>query len=223
MSHRLPTLQIVAALASIGAAAVHVTVAADHWTTWWGYGMQFVAAAAIQLGWGIVAMMRRGRALLGVGVALQAVFIGAWVVTRTLGQPIGPDAGVAEPVGTPGVLTVLLELTTIVAALLATTTRSAATPARSHYIARIGTGGVVVLAATSVAVLTAITGGHHSGGGHHGDGGHQGPANQDTPSRERAPSGTGHHRPTPSHPAEAPSSPAPSPSAGDDGHSHNHG
>lgn len=226
MSPRIPALQIVAALASIGAAAVHFTVAADHWSAWWGYGAQFVVAAAFQLGWGVVALMSRSHALLRVGATLQTVFIAAWVITRTLGQPIGPAAGVAEPVGAPGVLTVLMELTTVVAAVLIITSRAGTTPARTPYVAGIGTGGAAVLAATSVAVLTAMTGGHHGGGGgHHGTGGHHGgtagqhdsgghhgpTGGRSTPAPQ--PSETGQHRPTPSRTA-----PSPAPTDGHGGH-----
>lgn len=235
MSPRIPALQIVAALASIGAAAVHFTVAADHWSAWWGYGAQFVVAAAFQLGWGVAAMMSRSHALLGVGATLQTVFIAAWVITRTLGQPIGPAAGVAEPVGAPGVLTVLMELTTIVAAVAIITSRSGATPERTRYVAGIGTGAAAVLAATSVALLTAMTGGHHGGGGghhgtggHHGgtagqhdSGGHHGPADDQRSTPATQPSESGHHRPTPSQTA-----PSPAPTGGHGGHGgngHHHG
>lgn len=227
MRTRVPAAQVIAALASIGAAAVHAAVAVDHWSVWWGYGLQFVLAAIAQLGWGITAALRDNRALLGIGAALQAVLVAAWAVTRTLGQPVGPAAGAVEPVGLPDTLTVLLEIVAVVG-LLGTLagTRGASGP-RARYLGGVSAGGVVVLAATSVAVLTALSGGHHGSGGHHETGGHHSTETGHHQDSENETSGheTGeHHETTP--PATSTGSPstAPTPPAEhEDGHSHQHG
>ncbi|ASU79039.1 hypothetical protein CDG81_12925 [Actinopolyspora erythraea] len=221
MHTRVPAAQVIAVLASLGAATVHAVVAVEHWSVWWGYGLQFVLAATAQLGWGITAALRGSRALLGIGVALQTVLLAAWAVTRTVGQPIGPAAGVAEPVGLPDTLTVLLEIVTVVGALAALAAKRNVPGSRSRYLSGVGVGGVIVLAATAVAALTAMSGGHHGPGGHHGtETGHHQDSDGETSRHE-----TGdHHETTPPVTSTGSPSTAPTPPAEhEDGHSHQHG
>ncbi|NYH77505.1 hypothetical protein FHR84_000819 [Actinopolyspora biskrensis] len=224
MRTRVPAAQVIAALASIGAATVHAAVAVDHWIVWWGYGLQFVLAAIAQLGWGITAALRDNRALVGSGVALQAVLVAAWAVTRTFGQPIGPAAGAAEPVGLPGTLTVLLEIVAVVGLLGTLAGTRGAPGSRGRYLGGVGAGGFAVIAATSVAVLTTLSGGHHGSGGHHETGGHHSTETGHHQDSENETSGHGTDGTAP--PATSTDSPstAPAPPAEhEDGHSHQHG
>ena len=54
-------------------------------------------------------MARPSRLLLQLGIALNAIAIGAWVVSRTAGLPYGAHSGVAEDAGFVDVTCVVLE------------------------------------------------------------------------------------------------------------------
>jgi hypothetical protein len=94
------------------AGGIHAVVAAHHFGEYWLFGAGFVAMAAAQLGWGTWVYARPSRPAFGVGLAL-AVGIGTlWLVSRTAGLPIGPDAWRPEAVGVPDLAATGAELLT---------------------------------------------------------------------------------------------------------------
>ena len=70
----------------------------------------FAVLGAAQIGWGLAALARDRapfpRAVIGVNVGVLAL----WVVSRTVGLPVGPEAGTAEAVGRADVLCMALQL-----------------------------------------------------------------------------------------------------------------
>jgi hypothetical protein len=114
---------ILAALFSLGAAAIHLLVAPEHFVEWWGYGVFFIIVTIFQGVYAIRLMVGRARLFrsrwyLLVGVLANGFVIALYVVTRTLGIPFfGPLAGEVEHIGLLGMASKLLELAVI--ALLA--------------------------------------------------------------------------------------------------------
>lgn len=101
-------LEKAAAALSFLAGAIHLMAGPEHLRTWWAYGLFFFAAAAAQVGYGLMLAMQgiegwggwdavRGRVYL-VGVAGNLAIIALWAVSRTVGVGIGPEAG-TESVG----------------------------------------------------------------------------------------------------------------------------
>lgn len=90
-------LLALAGFASLGAGAVHAAAIGTH-SEHRAAVLTFVALAAAQLGWGALALARSGRRLALLGIAVNAVAVGGWVVAKTSG--IGFIAGLdqAEPV-----------------------------------------------------------------------------------------------------------------------------
>ena len=88
-----------AALFMAGAAAVHLGVTGAHFAQWWVYGVFFLLVAAAQLGWASAAWLRLDRRVVLLGAAGNLVLIVLWLLTRTVGVPVGPQAGVPEPFG----------------------------------------------------------------------------------------------------------------------------
>jgi hypothetical protein len=84
---------------SLVAGAIHAVVAVPHLDEYWLFGSFFVALAAFQLGWGIQAYRRPSSSLYLIGAAASLAVIGIWVASRTIGLPVGPNAGTAEAVG----------------------------------------------------------------------------------------------------------------------------
>lgn len=94
---------------SFAAGIIHGAAGPEHFAEWWAYGVFFYAAAAAQVGYGIIvatqgvegwggwAVVRRHVYL--VGIVGNLAIIALWVVSRTVGVPVGPEAGEPEPIG----------------------------------------------------------------------------------------------------------------------------
>jgi len=101
-----------------GAALIHVAIIPEHLAEWPAAGMFFIALTAAELVVaGLVLARFRERALLPAAIALSVVPLVAWLWSRTVGLPFGPEPGVAEAVGVPDVLACILEIGVILAAL----------------------------------------------------------------------------------------------------------
>jgi hypothetical protein len=173
-------VQACAALGSLSAAAIHLSTATEHSGL---YATGFVAMAAFQGGWAIVAAIRPTAAVMSIGIAGNAVIVAIWLVAHTAGLPFGPSAGASEATGLKDVAATGLELVVMAAALVLLRRRAVA---RLNAL-RVPTGAwgpaVIAMAAlTSVALATphAHRDGEHrpgsmaanhggGGGGHPGD------------------------------------------------------
>jgi hypothetical protein len=79
---------------------IHFLATPLYFEQWLGYGVFFFTAAVLQVMYSMaLAVNPPNRALLWLGIAGNAVVITLWVVTRTLGIPIGPMAGEVLPLG----------------------------------------------------------------------------------------------------------------------------
>ena len=96
----------------LAAAAIHAAVAPGHFAAWWGYGLFFVLAATAQAVYALVLFALPARPswegpawrrwtfrLYASAIALNALLLLLWLATRTVGVPVGPEAGEVEPVG----------------------------------------------------------------------------------------------------------------------------
>lgn len=98
-----------AAIASLGAAVIHTAVTPDHWRDWLPAGVFFASIAMFQLIWAVLAWTRPPSAVLAAGIAANAGIAALWVLSRTAGQPFGPNAGQTEAVQAAGICALLLE------------------------------------------------------------------------------------------------------------------
>ena len=73
-----------AAIASLGAGAIHATAAGAH-SEHRGVVIAFAATAALQIAWGAVALSRAGRLVALAGAAVNAAALGGWVLAKTSG------------------------------------------------------------------------------------------------------------------------------------------
>jgi hypothetical protein len=88
----------------------------DHFEESLLYGTFFAVAATAQFAYSAMLLARPSRTLLVAGVLGNVGIVGLWLVTRTLGIPLGPAAGTTESFGGLDVLTAVFELTTAVGA-----------------------------------------------------------------------------------------------------------
>ena len=84
---------------SMVAGSIHAVVAPPHFGEYWLFGAFFVALAAFQLGWGAWIYERPSPRAYRLGLFVSVGVIGLWLVSRTIGLPIGPDSGRPEGIG----------------------------------------------------------------------------------------------------------------------------
>ncbi|HET9690119.1 MAG TPA: hypothetical protein VFP61_03130 [Acidimicrobiales bacterium] len=94
-----------AAAATVAAAMVHLVVMPEHFGESWLYGVFFLLAASVQVGWAALLVCRPDRGLLGAGLAGSVTIVALWAATRvTALAPLG-----AEAVGTLDVVATACE------------------------------------------------------------------------------------------------------------------
>lgn len=102
----------VAGLTSLGAGAIHAAAIGVH-SEHRSAVVAFTAVAALQLAWGVLALVRGNRLVAGLGLLLSAGAVAGWVTAKVSG--IGAIAGLdeAEPVQTADALAAALAVATI--------------------------------------------------------------------------------------------------------------
>jgi hypothetical protein len=87
------------AIMSVATAVIHFAVAGTHFQQYWVFGVFMLAVAWLQLGWAVTVPVRPSRTLWYGGALLNAGVIVVYVVTRTVGDVIGPTPHEVEPFG----------------------------------------------------------------------------------------------------------------------------
>lgn len=137
-----------AAFLSIVASLLHAIAAGAHFDEWWGYGAFFVIAAMAQAIFGGIPFFSRMmeaesildswprvrlQAYAWAGIVGNAIIIGVYVLSRTLGIPFfGPEAGKVEAVGGIDIVSKLVELALVIHLVLLLRTLSRAGPAAAQ-------------------------------------------------------------------------------------------
>ena len=130
--HKRSSWLALAAACSVVAAVVHVVVMPEHLDEYWLFGLFFGALAALQLGYAGMLAVRPSRRLLVAGALVNASTVAVWLVSRTVGLPIGPAAGAPEPVGVLDVLSTAAEVVLLVATAVAPAAALGSTQQRSR-------------------------------------------------------------------------------------------
>jgi hypothetical protein len=141
-----------AGLATVGAAAVHFVVMPTHFEESSLYGVFFLVTASVQVSWSLAVLARPSRPLLAAGAAGNLAVLALWLVSRTVGIPLGPGAGEVESVGGLDILATALEAVVVVASPLALSHRSL--PARRPLRAVVLHRRLVVGVAAAAALVT---------------------------------------------------------------------
>jgi len=97
------------AILSVATAVIHFAVAGSHFQEYWLFGVFMLAAGWAQLLWAVGAVVRPSRPLLAGGALLNAGIIAVYVVTRTVGDVVGPTPHAIEPFGFGDGLCTVLE------------------------------------------------------------------------------------------------------------------
>ena len=133
----------------LGAGVIHAAVIPEHLEEWSAAGRFFIALTVAELAVTVLLLARfRERAVLLAAGALSVVPLAAWLWSRTLGLPFGPEPGIAEAIGVPDVLACALEVGALLAVLaLLKPSRLVRRPPSAH------TRGLAVLALIAVTAI----------------------------------------------------------------------
>lgn len=100
----LDDVLFLAVVLSWTAAAIHVVAAYSHAGESALHAVAFAVVAAAQFAWGIAVYRGAGSSVLASGAVLSLAVVAAWIASRTVGLPFGPEAWTPEPVGIQGLL-----------------------------------------------------------------------------------------------------------------------
>jgi hypothetical protein len=149
----------------LGAGIIHFMWTAMHFYEWPAGGFFFLAVAASQTFGGFAVAALPGRGTYLANTVVNAVTVAVWAVSRTVGMPVGPDAGHRSTIGMPDLVATLLEVLVVLALVPLLRGRSAAGRrrvradrlSRRAYLALVAIP-VYTLVLTCVAVVPAAAG-----------------------------------------------------------------
>jgi hypothetical protein len=158
----VPGAHRAAAIASLGAGAIHATAAGAHGDPR-AAATAFAVTAALQIGWGALALVRSGTPVSLAGVAVNAGAIGGWVLAKTSGIGFVDGLDAKEDPQFADTLAAGLAAVAVIGALLALARRV-------DWVARPRPAlvGAAALATLALAVPGMVSTGNHSHAGGHG-------------------------------------------------------
>jgi hypothetical protein len=160
----LATPYVALAVISLAAAGIHFGVMADHFDEYFVFGLFFSVVAWLQALWAIGMAVDPGRLLLAAGLVGNLGVAVIWTISRTIGLPIGPDAGTAEAVGFADVLSTSLELLIVAGcALLLVSRRQKELPAGHVWMPAVLALTVALAGVTTAALATGVGHGEEHG------------------------------------------------------------
>jgi len=142
------------AIIAIATSVIHFAVAGEHFAEYWAYGVFMLVTAWLQVLWSVAALARPTRPPLWAGMLLNAGVVAVYVVTRTVGDVIGPGRHATEPFGFGDGLCTALEAVVIAGCAWLLASQADRPVRRGQLItATAATGGVtaVLLSAALVA------------------------------------------------------------------------
>lgn len=96
---------------SAACAVIHFAVARPHFEEYWVFGVLMLIAASLQLLWALWAVLRPSSPPpLIAGILLNGGIVCVYLITRTVGDVIGPTPHAVEPVGFIDAYCTLLEV-----------------------------------------------------------------------------------------------------------------
>jgi hypothetical protein len=141
------------AIASLATAVIHFAVAGAHFQEYWLFGVFMLAVGWAQLLWAAVAVARPSRLLLWSGVVLNFGVIAIYIVTRTVGDVIGPTPSDVEPFGFGDGLCTVLEAVVVAGCAWLLISRLERMMPRQSLLMTSATAGTVTAALLSVALV----------------------------------------------------------------------
>src|SRR4051794_12236288 len=148
-------IRVLLGAAAAGAGVIHLAFTPEHLHEYLPLGLGFLAAGVLQLAWAAAVVLRESRRLLLLGGVFSLGFVAVYLMSRTTGLPLGPEAFEPEGVGAADLLCCALEVPVGIAALvLARRPRMLMRGLRVPLAAAVGVAFVLVGSATAYAATT---------------------------------------------------------------------
>jgi hypothetical protein len=132
---------------------IHFAVAGEHFAEYWLFGAFMLVTGWLQAAWSVGVVVRPWRWLLWSGAVLNAGVIGIYIVTRTVGDVVGPTPHDVEPLGFGDGLCTVLEAVVVVGCLWLLARRTDWQVGRKLLIAVPGVSAVAAVVLLSVALV----------------------------------------------------------------------
>jgi hypothetical protein len=147
---RIDDLRLLLVASLLGAAVIHAAVISEHLQEWPAAGVFFIVLTVAEVGLAGILLVRPLRVAILATAALSLGTVILWFYSRTAGLPFGPGGGQPEHIGVADVLASVLELGSLLAAivLLRTAHKLRRRPAASAH-AR----ALIVIAALAITSL----------------------------------------------------------------------
>ena len=164
-----PVGRVVLAALLAGAAGTHFAMAPSHAGEWLAEGLAFAATGWAQVVLALALVVRPTRRVLGLGILVNLLVLGAYLASRTTGLPVGPEAGESERFAFIDVLTAALEGAFVAGAALALTRPASETRGRWRPVPVVAGASVLVVAGLTTGAVASPSARNHA----HVDDGHE--------------------------------------------------
>jgi predicted branched-subunit amino acid permease len=149
---------------NVGAGAVHFSVAPDHFHEWMPFGVFFTAIAFSQIAWAVGVLWSPRRETMAWGTAATATIVALWVVTRTVGLPVGPQHWTPEPWGRTDGICAAFEIAAVAFGLAMLQAHPRTRVRRRPASLVVAATVAAVIGATSIALSPIATGSTNAAG-----------------------------------------------------------
>ena len=158
---------------SLGAAAIHFAMTSAHFDSYWLYGIFFAATGWFQFLWALAVVKWPTRPVLTVGLVVNALIIGVWVLSRTVGVFVGPHADTTEAIELSDLLATGAEVLVVIGAAALLSPAVAAKRVRSGVMLPVvGALGAMVIVLSTLSLTPDFMDSHSHGGTESADGSH---------------------------------------------------
>jgi hypothetical protein len=108
---------VVVACGLLGSGLIHAAVVPEHLQEWTAAGVFFAVLTVASVLLAALVLRRPTRPAFAMSALVSVIPILLWVVSRSVGLPIGPEPGVPEAIGLADLAACALELLTLVLAV----------------------------------------------------------------------------------------------------------
>ena len=115
---RVDDVRLLLVAALLCSAHLHIAVIPEHLTGWGAAALLLLLLAAAEIAVAAMLLQRQRRAVLVAAALVAVVPLVLWLAASTVGLPFGPHAGSVETVGLPGTVAAILDVITLLAAVM---------------------------------------------------------------------------------------------------------
>lgn len=141
------------AIVSVAAAVIHFAVSGEHFQEYWLFGLFMLVAAWLQLTWAVAIIVRPATWLLWAGAVINAGIVVIYILTRTVGDMVGPTPHDVEPFGFGDGLCTVMEAVIVAGCCVLLVRKTDFRLPREHLLGAPGATAGVVVVLLSVALV----------------------------------------------------------------------